>query len=60
MYKYRYSIKVTYTVGNGNSLKYKLKDHAFPEPNVGDVLSDGTSYTSGNDIQATAGQYLGL
>ncbi|MGG3128755.1 hypothetical protein, partial [Brevibacillus laterosporus] len=52
--------KVTYTVGEENSLKYKLEDHEFTKPNVGDVLSGGTSYTSGDDIQATAGQYLGL
>ncbi|MGG3127292.1 hypothetical protein, partial [Brevibacillus laterosporus] len=52
--------KVTYVVGNKNSLKYKLEDHEFTKPNVGDVLSGGTSYTSGDDIQATAGQYLGL
>ncbi len=52
--------KVTYTVGEENSLKYKLEDNEFTKPNVGDVLSGGTSYTSGDDIQATAGQYLGL
>ncbi|WP_201800063.1 hypothetical protein, partial [Brevibacillus laterosporus] len=52
--------KVTYTVGNGNSLKYKLEDKAFTTPNVGDVLSGGTGYTSGNDIPAEANKYLGL
>ncbi|MCR8998504.1 hypothetical protein, partial [Brevibacillus laterosporus] len=34
--------------------------HAFTEPNVGDVLSGGTVYTSGQDIQAEANKYLGL
>ncbi|AYK05253.1 hypothetical protein [Brevibacillus laterosporus] len=52
--------KVTYVVGNKNSLKYKLEDNEFTKPNVGDVLSGGTGYITGNDIQATAGQYLGL
>ncbi|RFB38220.1 hypothetical protein DZB91_00005, partial [Brevibacillus sp. VP] len=52
--------KVTYTVGNGNSLKYKLADHAFTPPNVGDILSDGTVYTTGEDIKAEANKYLGL
>ncbi|PPA82547.1 hypothetical protein C4A75_18765 [Brevibacillus laterosporus] len=52
--------KVTYTVGNGNSLKYKLEDKAFTIPNVGDVLSGGTGYTSGQDIKAEANKYLGL
>ncbi|MCR8996767.1 hypothetical protein, partial [Brevibacillus laterosporus] len=52
--------KVTYAVGNKNSLKYKLEDHAFTEPNVGDVLSGGTVYTSGQDIHAEANKYLGL
>ncbi|MCZ0852623.1 hypothetical protein O0547_23845, partial [Brevibacillus laterosporus] len=52
--------KVTYTVGNGNSLKYKLEDKAFTTPNVGDVLSGGTGYTSGQDILAEANKYLGL
>ncbi|PPA80656.1 hypothetical protein C4A76_26015, partial [Brevibacillus laterosporus] len=52
--------KVTYTVGNGNSLKYKLEDKAFTIPNVGDVLSGGTGYTSGQDITAEANKYLGL
>ncbi|MBG9801484.1 hypothetical protein ABHN05_00690 [Brevibacillus laterosporus] len=52
--------KITYTVGNGNSLKYKLEDKAFTTPNVGDVLSGGTGYTSGNDIPAEANKYLGL
>ncbi|MGG3462457.1 hypothetical protein ABES57_06490, partial [Brevibacillus laterosporus] len=52
--------KVTYTVGNGNSLKYKLEDNAFTIPNVGDVLSGGTGYTSGDDITAEANKYLGL
>ncbi|MCR8940214.1 hypothetical protein O0555_23340, partial [Brevibacillus laterosporus] len=52
--------KVTYTVGNGNSLKYKLEDDAFTPPNVGDVLSDGTVYTTGEDIKAEANKYLGL
>ncbi|MCR8998501.1 hypothetical protein, partial [Brevibacillus laterosporus] len=52
--------KVTYAVGNKNSLKYKLEDHAFTEPNVGDVLSEGKVYTSGQDIHAEANKYLGL
>ncbi|WP_372486559.1 hypothetical protein [Brevibacillus laterosporus] len=53
--------KVTYTVGEGNSLKYKLEDDVFTTPNVGEALPGGeTDYTSGNDIPATAGQYLGL
>ncbi|WP_094700712.1 hypothetical protein [Brevibacillus laterosporus] len=52
--------KVTYTAGEGNSLKYKLADNAFTPPNVGDVLSGGTDYTSGGDIPATANKYLGL
>ncbi|MCR8940489.1 hypothetical protein O0555_24950, partial [Brevibacillus laterosporus] len=33
--------KVTYTVGKGNSLKYKLADHAFTPPNVGEALPGG-------------------
>ncbi|MCZ0852334.1 hypothetical protein O0547_22265, partial [Brevibacillus laterosporus] len=53
--------KVTYTVGNGNSLKYKLADNAFTTPNVGDVLPGGEQdYTTGNDIPAEANKYLGL
>ncbi|MBG9790265.1 hypothetical protein, partial [Brevibacillus laterosporus] len=53
--------KVTYTVGNGNSLKYKLADNAFMSPNVGEALPGGeTGYTSGKDISAKAGQHLGL
>ncbi|MGG3594805.1 hypothetical protein, partial [Brevibacillus laterosporus] len=53
--------KVTYTVGNGNSLKYKLADHAFTTPNVGEALPGGEQdYTSGNDIPAEANKYLGL
>ncbi len=52
--------KVTYTVGKGNSLKYKLADDAFTPPNVGDVLSDGTDYTSGENITAEANKHLGL
>ncbi|MGG1445111.1 hypothetical protein ABE354_24270, partial [Brevibacillus laterosporus] len=52
--------KVTYTAGEGNSLKYKLSDDAFTAPNVGDVLSDGTVYTSGENITAEANKYLGL
>ncbi|NKQ22864.1 hypothetical protein, partial [Brevibacillus laterosporus] len=30
--------KVTYTVGEGNSLKYKLEDDVFTTPNVGEAL----------------------
>ncbi|PPA93245.1 hypothetical protein [Brevibacillus laterosporus] len=53
--------KVTYTVGNGNSLKYKLEDKAFTTPNVGEALSGGEQdYTSGGDITAEANKYLGL
>ncbi|NKQ22521.1 hypothetical protein, partial [Brevibacillus laterosporus] len=52
--------KVTYTAGEGNSLKYKLSDDAFTAPNVGDVLSDGTVYTSGENITAEANKSLGL
>ncbi|MCR8940405.1 hypothetical protein O0555_24345, partial [Brevibacillus laterosporus] len=53
--------KVTYTVGNGNSLKYKLADNAFMSPNVGEALPGSEQdYTSGKDISAKAGQHLGL
>ncbi|MFB0829871.1 hypothetical protein ACEU2D_09635, partial [Brevibacillus laterosporus] len=53
--------KVTYTVGNGNSLKYKLADSVITTPKVGEGLpGDEQDYTSGNDISAEANKYLGL
>ncbi len=51
---------ITGAAGAGNKFAYKLQAGAFATPNVGDATSGLTDYTSGADIPATAGQYLGI
>lgn len=42
------------------SLAYKVSPTVIPTPEVGSTVSGATPYTSGANITATAGQYIGI
>ena len=46
--------------GSGNHYVYKVSPTSVSTPNVGDAVSGATSYTSGANITAAAGNYVAL
>ena len=50
--------KFTANAGTGNTLEYTLTTAA--DPGYFNTIPDGTAYTSGADITATAGKYLNM
>lgn len=52
--------KITATKGVGNSLGTVVQATPVAKPNVGDLISNATAYTTGDDLAVTVGQFVGL